>query len=273
MFWKRLTSAIAILSVFLAGVYLFPLPALANTDVFTASGTWTAPAGVTSVTADVWAGGGGGGQGSGGGAGAGGGGGGAFSEQTNVTVIPGNVYNLTVGQGGIGQPFAGPVGNGADSMFLSSSTVLAKGGSGGSSGSGSSGGLASGGIGTTKHSGGNGGSDGSVNGSGGGGGGGAGTTADGGVGADASGTSGGAGGTGGSVGGGKGGDGSTGSGLNNAATKGGGATGPGGGNTGFNGARGEVDITYTAAATTHVNTPIKIANGSIKINNTKLYVQ
>ena len=74
-----------------------------TTDAFTASGTWTCPAGVTSVKVEAYGAGGGGGRG---GAanknGGGGGGGGAYTVNNSVTVVPGNVYNITVGNGGAG---------------------------------------------------------------------------------------------------------------------------------------------------------------------------
>lgn len=266
--------------VLIAGTFLLPLTAFATTVVFTTSGTWMVPAGVTSVTADVWAGGGGGGSGSGGGAGAGGGGGGAFSEQTAITVVPGNVYSLTVGLGGAGQPFLGSVGNGGDSMFLSSTTVLAKGGSGSSGASGAPGGAAASGVGTTKHSGGAGGSDGSscAAGASGGGGGGAGTTGDGGAGSNSSGgpstCTGGVGGTGTSVGGGNGATGPSqpgGTGGTSPSTDGGGGSGPGGGSTGQNGARGEVDLTFTAASSAVHATVVQTEGAQVQMKG--VYIQ
>ena len=66
------------------------------------SGTWTVPAGVTSITVRTWGGGGGGGgaaSGSSAGAGGGGGGGGAYSIQT-FTVSPSQTYNITIGNVG-----------------------------------------------------------------------------------------------------------------------------------------------------------------------------
>ena len=65
---------------------------------FTASGYWTAPAGVTQVDYLVVAGGaGGGGNGASGGGGAGG-----FRTGTALTVVPGTTYAVTVGAGGAG---------------------------------------------------------------------------------------------------------------------------------------------------------------------------
>ena len=74
-----------------------------TTDSFGAAGnfTWTCPAGVTSVTLGVT-----GADGSGAAPGTttgqagGGGGGGAYGKWNTVTVVPGTVYNLTVGAKG-----------------------------------------------------------------------------------------------------------------------------------------------------------------------------
>jgi len=63
---------------------------------FTASGTWTAPAGVTSIDYLAVAGGGSGGGGPGGG----GGGAGGYVAGTGLTVVPGTTYSITVGAGG-----------------------------------------------------------------------------------------------------------------------------------------------------------------------------
>ena len=81
--------------------------------VFTTSGTWVCPAGVTSVDVFIMAAG-GGGSGGGGGAGASaanhGGGGGAsgtpgsdgYNMTTTFDVIPGTGYSIIVGTGGAG---------------------------------------------------------------------------------------------------------------------------------------------------------------------------
>jgi hypothetical protein len=144
--------------------------------VYTTAGsdTFTVPAGVTSVTVEVWGGGGGGGgRSSSRSGGAGGGGGGAYAEGT-VSVTPGESYTVMVGAGGAG----GPTGNndgddGEDSWFGSPSTVLAcggEGGEGGTSGDGGRGGRASDSEGSVRYSGGDG-ADGTNSRSGGGGGG------------------------------------------------------------------------------------------------------
>jgi hypothetical protein len=69
---------------------------------FDSSDTWTAPAGVTSVTVDLWGGGGGGGTG---------GGAGAYVHST-VPVTPGNNYVVTIGEGGTGAVAASGAGTG-----------------------------------------------------------------------------------------------------------------------------------------------------------------
>lgn len=67
---------------------------------FTASGTWTAPAGVTSAQVILVGGGGGGGGGSQNVAGGGGAGGQVIVR--NLTVVPGTTYSVTIGAGGQG---------------------------------------------------------------------------------------------------------------------------------------------------------------------------
>lgn len=79
-----------------------------KTEVFTTSGTWNCPTGVTSAYVIVYGGGGGGGGGGytydGGYYGAGGGGGGGgYMKAQNVTVTPGQAYPVTIGAGGTGR--------------------------------------------------------------------------------------------------------------------------------------------------------------------------
>lgn len=81
-------------------------------DIFTASGTWTAPSGVTSCTVECWA---GGGTGGASGLGRGGGSGGYYCKST-ITVVAGNSYSVTVGNAG------------GDSYFADGSQVYACGG-------------------------------------------------------------------------------------------------------------------------------------------------
>jgi len=95
-------------------------------QTFTASGTWTCPAGVTEVEYLVIAGGGGAGGRQGGGGGAGG-----FRAGTGFSVTPGADYVITVGAGGAGGSAASlgsPGTNGQNSIF---STITSAGGGGG----------------------------------------------------------------------------------------------------------------------------------------------
>lgn len=124
-------------------------------DVFTASGTFTPPAGVTSVDVLVVAGGGGGGSSSTTG---GGGGGGGVVYQTGVSVTPGVGVTVTVGAGGTrANGTAG--GQGGTSAFgavtatgggggATPGTAGGAGGSGGGGAGGSSGSNPAGGAGT-----------------------------------------------------------------------------------------------------------------------------
>ncbi len=139
---------------------VWQIAADATTETFTTSTTWTAPTGVTSVTAEVWGGGGGGGGQNLASDGGGGGGGGAYSKQTAITVVPGNSYTVTVGSGGTGGT-SGCGTTGGDSWFVNTSTVLAKGGVGGCNSTGTPpagglGGAAASGVGGTKFDGGQG---------------------------------------------------------------------------------------------------------------------
>ncbi|KKS58205.1 MAG: PE-PGRS family protein [Candidatus Nomurabacteria bacterium GW2011_GWA2_42_41] len=86
-----------------------PAPILANSQTFASNGTFTVPAGVTSITVEVWGGGGAGGPG---GASqnytgywtytAGGGGGSGGYAKSMFTVTPGATYSIVVGAGGSG---------------------------------------------------------------------------------------------------------------------------------------------------------------------------
>jgi hypothetical protein len=73
-----------------------------NLTIFTTSGTWTAPAGVTRVRVRVWGGGGGGGSYWGTGPLPGGGGGGGGYAEAIVPVTAGTAYAVAVGSGGAG---------------------------------------------------------------------------------------------------------------------------------------------------------------------------
>ncbi len=227
---------------------------LSGSEVFTAPGTtsWIAPAGVTSITVEVWGGGGKGGPASGsyGKDEGGGGGGGAYSKLNSVTVVPGHSYSVVVGAGATGTPA------GADSTFSDGASVLAraKGGNSSTTNTGASGGAATSGVGDLKYSGGNGASGSSGSNYGGGGGSSAGSAHDGATATNATGATAPAGG--GNGGNGKSsssGDGSAGSAPGGA---GGGAYRSSGSSTynGGNGANGQVVISYTVrtASTTTV---------------------
>lgn len=101
-----------------------------NTRVFTSSGVFAVPPGITSVEVLVVGGGGGGGADFGGGGGAGG-----VRYSANYSVTPGSTVAVTVGGGGGGAIQSGVAGNGEDSSFGS---LVAAGGGGGSNGSGDS---------------------------------------------------------------------------------------------------------------------------------------
>lgn len=101
------------------------------TQTFNATGSWQAPAGVTSVKAECWGGGGSGGMGTGNPAEGGGGAGGAYARKDSYAVSAGSTYTVTVGAA-TGAHSNTTVLNGNDSWFDNNTTgVLAKGGAGG----------------------------------------------------------------------------------------------------------------------------------------------
>lgn len=106
--------------------------------VFTSSGTWTRPAGVSRVHVRLWGGGGGGGGNATNNTAGAGGGGGGFCE--GIIAVTGNV-SVTVGSGGA-TSISGQGGTGGNSSFLS---LTAYGGVGGNLSSSGLGGSASGG--------------------------------------------------------------------------------------------------------------------------------
>lgn len=118
---------------------------------YDASGSFTVPPGVTSVTVECWGGGGRGGSRTSNGRG-GGGGGGAYARSV-LTVVPGNSYTVTVGAGSNSNTSPG-----GDSWFSTAGTILAKGGQSAASNSttGAAGGSSAASIGTVKFDGGNG---------------------------------------------------------------------------------------------------------------------
>ncbi len=91
----------------------YPVTIDPTTTYNSGSGSWQAPAGVTSVQAEVWgAGGNGSGDGSYGGVG---GGGGGYAIKNVISVTPGNSYSYSVASGG----------SGATTWFYNSTTVAA----------------------------------------------------------------------------------------------------------------------------------------------------
>ena len=100
-----------------------PTPAVGQA-AWTTPGTysWTAPAGVTSVSVLALGGGSGGGQGVNGGAG------GGLGWKNSISVTPGNSYTVEVGSGGVGS-INTQGGAGGDSYFIDANTVKGNGGS------------------------------------------------------------------------------------------------------------------------------------------------
>ena len=91
---------------------------IVNEAVFTANGTWTCPAGVTSVSVVAVGGGGGSWQDGGGG------GGGGLAWVNDIPVTAGTGYTVVVGAGGTGQTTSNdPPTAGGDSYFINATTV------------------------------------------------------------------------------------------------------------------------------------------------------
>lgn len=133
---KKSAKLIVVMLSLLAGA------AAAATFPFTANGSWTVPAGVASITIEVWGGGGAGGGNTTTGDGGGGGGGGAYSRTANIAVTPGEVCTVTVGIGGSGVTGAAGLAGGQTSVLCSGgASVLAAGGAGGLPPVGSAGGV------------------------------------------------------------------------------------------------------------------------------------
>ncbi len=113
------------------GMFFIAFLGFSQTQTFTSNGTFTVPAGVTSVTVEAW-----GGGGAGGGcttltrSTGGGGAGGSYTKTTLVAVTSGATISVTVGAGGIGVSGANG-GIGGTSTFASTSPVSAIGGTGG----------------------------------------------------------------------------------------------------------------------------------------------
>jgi len=113
---------------------LVPAGTTVNYQSFTATGTWTKPAGISAnavVVVQVWAGGGGGGKGNSTNTAAGGGGGGAFVQATYLASALSATQAVTVGAGGVSISASGSGNNGGSSSF---STAIVYGGEGGPGG-------------------------------------------------------------------------------------------------------------------------------------------
>ena len=214
---------------------------------YNTSGTFTVPAGVTSLQVEAWGGGGKGGKKISGNGAYGGGGGGAYAKKL-ITVTPGTTYTVSVGIGSINQTTTAA----SDSWFDNTTLILAKGGHSvlDNTTSGASGGLFSDCIGDVRFSGGNG-ANGATN--GGGGGSSAGTAATGTAATNQNGAIA-------PIGGGNGSSGSSGSPTINGSSPGGGGGGGKNNDDGANGGAGKIIITWTcpdySISTTTVASPI-----------------
>ena len=101
-FFIRMKKYIFSFLLFLINAFLFGQTVV----TFNTSGNWTVPAGVTSITVEVWGGGGaGGGTKAKNSRGGGGGAGGAYVSSV-LSVTPGTNINFTVGAGANGTPSA-----------------------------------------------------------------------------------------------------------------------------------------------------------------------
>ncbi|MBN1112888.1 MAG: hypothetical protein JXA53_08240 [Bacteroidales bacterium] len=153
---NKISNSVLLLAV--ACISLFYSNSIFGQTTYSNSGTfyYTVPAGVTKLKVECWGAGGAGGSNTVWDYPSGGGGGGAYSSSI-ISVIPGNVYTVTVGKGGVFTLSDGD--DGTDTWFVTPTTIMAKGGLGGVGGSatnGGEGGSSSSSIGTIKFSGGNG---------------------------------------------------------------------------------------------------------------------
>ncbi|MDW5289722.1 PKD-like domain-containing protein [Formosa sp. PL04] len=108
------------------------------------NGSWTVPAGVTSVTVEIWGAGGAGGGSKKDNLSGGGGGGGAYISQTYNNITPGQTFNFTVSNGGAISNSSGNGNNGGNTSLTppTGPTLTAGGGKGGEGGNGNSNGQA-----------------------------------------------------------------------------------------------------------------------------------
>ena len=115
-----------------------PATGLASIRVFTASGTWTKPAGITKAVVQCVGGGGGGGGSNSGTQGGGGGGGGGYAEAL-IDVSTVSTVSVTVGAGGAGGSPGAIGGAGGTSSFGTYASATGGGGGDGSAGNGTAG--------------------------------------------------------------------------------------------------------------------------------------
>jgi hypothetical protein len=91
---------------------------------YRASGTWTAPPGVTHVLVEAWGAGGAGGHGAPGAQGGGGGGGAGAYQRAVLAVVPGTTYDVVIGDGGRPDPTGGGDGRETQVRDATTGTVL-----------------------------------------------------------------------------------------------------------------------------------------------------
>lgn len=146
---KKNTTSLQFIAVFTKTVlftFLFSILFVGSswgqtTVTYSTAGTynWTVPTGVTSIQVEAWGGGGGGGGATAAtGRSGGGGAGGAYVKNTNVTVIAGTTYTITVGAGGVAGTSSSATVNGAaggsSTAVFGSTTITAVGGGGANGG-------------------------------------------------------------------------------------------------------------------------------------------
>jgi hypothetical protein len=120
---------------FVIALLFFHFIGFTQTQTFTTSGSFTVPAGVTSLTVEAWGGGGAGGGATGNPSAGGGGAGGAYVKNTSLSVTPGASYTVIVGAKQNGTINTGQNGNPSSLALTATPAVLlinAVGGNGGS---------------------------------------------------------------------------------------------------------------------------------------------
>lgn len=129
-------TLLKVVAFMLFGVLLSPLSGFSQQQIFTSSGTFTVPAGVTEITVECWGGGGAGGGANKNKAVGGGGAGGGYARKV-ITVNSSQQYTVTVGAQAVGT--TNTVVNGNPSWFGNVNTVYASGGGGGNPNNGAGG--------------------------------------------------------------------------------------------------------------------------------------